>query len=143
MGIIYSCERQKGVIFIVWDGEVTADDWFHHIHKLLSEPDWLIIPRIIADVQTASDTESIGDKEIEAVAALFSEQAEIVSQKRAAVLANQMFGKAKKFETQALRFGASLVVFTALDTACTFLSLNLEYTRQALDGLRLKLRSGG
>jgi hypothetical protein len=141
MGILHVCDKQKNIIFVVWDGRVTADDWLNQAPKLLAEPDWPHISRVIGDAQTASDTASIGDKELEAVAALFGAHPETVVKKKVAVLANNMFGRARKFGAQLERFGTSLVVFNRLDTACMFLGIDPIETEETLEQLRLRLRS--
>ncbi len=142
MGIIHLFDRRKNIIFIVWDGKVTADDWLNQVPKLLAEPDWPGISRLIADVQTASDTASIGDKEIETVAAIFGGRAETLNKKRLAVLANDLFGRASKFGTLLSRYGTAVVVFNRLDTACTFLGVDPTDTGQVLEQLHTRLRSG-
>jgi len=139
MGITYQCDRAKNTIFIVWDGEVTADEWLAQAHKLMAEPDWPAITRLITDVGTVSNTASIGDQEIETVAALFRAHSGTTIKKRLAILANDLFGKARKFELQLSRFGLLVVVFNQLQTACLFLNIDPTETEQTLEGLRSKL----
>jgi hypothetical protein len=141
MGIIYSCDRQRGIIFIVWDGEVTWEDWRAHIHMLQADPDWYSIVRVIADLQTVTDTTSMGVKEIEQAAANFGLKRDTLARKRCAVLARDEFGKAKRFGEFISSFGVTLIVFNSLDTACLFLDLDLKETRRILDGLRAALRT--
>jgi hypothetical protein len=129
MGIPHVCDKQKSIIFVVWDGRVTADDWPN-------------ISRVIGDAQTASDTASIGEKEIERVAALFAAHPETVMKKRLAVLANDMFGRARKFSALLSRHGTSAVVFNQLDTACTFLGIDPIEAGETLEQIRLRLRGG-
>jgi hypothetical protein len=141
MGILHVCDKQKNIIFVVWDGRVTADDWFNQAPKLMAEPDWPYISRVIGDVQTASDTASIGDKEVEVVAALFGTRPEAMINKKLAVLADDQFGKARKFVTLLSRYGTSAVVFNGLDTACIFLGIDPIETGEMLEQIRLRLRS--
>ena len=143
MGILHLFDKQKNIIYIVWDGKVTAEDWLNQAQKLLAEPDFPSISRLIVDAQTASDTTSIGEKEIEAVAALFGTYQETLIKKRMAILANDLFGKASKFGNLVSRFGVSTVVFNRLDTACIFLALDSADTGQVLEQIRFQLRSGG
>jgi len=143
MGITHVCDREKNIIFIVWDGAVTADDWLNQAPKLLAEPDWPNISRLIADVHTATDTASITDTVIEKITALYGARPEIVSKKRLAILANDLFGKARRFGTLLSRYGTSVIVFNRLSTACTFLGIDPTDTGQILDQLRARLRSAG
>jgi hypothetical protein len=143
MGIIHICDRQKNVIFVVWDGAVTGGVWLAHARSLLAEPEWPAIFRIIGDLRTVSDTRSIRDEEIEKAAALFTADPAIVAGKRVAIVATEEFRKAKRFMELIARFRTTTVVFNTLDTACMFLGINLAETRQTLEELRTELRARG
>jgi hypothetical protein len=140
MGIIHSCDTQRGVTFIVWDGIVTWDDWRQHVAKLLADPGWFATPRFIVDVQTVTDTSSIGMDEMEQVYELFGSGPAILANKRSAVIAKEEFSRAKRFGDLIARFGTSSIVFNTLDTACLFLGIDFKETRQVLEELRAELR---
>ena len=140
MGILYVCDRQQDIIYIVWDGKVTGDDWLNHAAKLLAEPDWSHISHMITDARTAFDTASIGDKEIKAAAVLFAAHAETLVKKKVAIVANDLFGRAIKLEAQVSRLGVSVVVFNSVDTACIFLNIDPTDARQRLEQLSTSLR---
>ena len=65
MGILHYSDRQKGIVFVVWDGQVTWAYWYKHVRMLLADPDWPMISRFIVDLQSVTDTSSIGDEEKE------------------------------------------------------------------------------
>ena len=142
MGINYSCDRQRDIIFLVWDGKVTWDNWLTHIHKLQAEPDWSAISRVIADLQTANDTSSMGNREIDQAADIFGSQRHLLSRKRIAVIARDEFGKSKRFGDAIAKFGAIFIVFSNLNTACLFLGIDEQEARQKFAELRASLRSG-
>lgn len=142
MGIIYSCDRQIGVIFVVWDGEVTWDEWREQIHKLMADPDWPSISRLIADLQTVTNTSTMGSAEVDEAASIFGSRLADMARKRVAVIARDEFGKANLFGDLLSHFGVSLVVFNSLDTACLFLGIDLSDTHQRLQELRATLRNG-
>jgi len=143
MAIIQLLDRPKNIIYIVWDGDTTAEKWLDQARQLVAQPDWRAISRLIADVHTAANPDTIGDKAMEAVAALFGTQLETVRKKRIAVLASDLFGRTRTLSTLLAPLGVSMVVFNHLDTACTFLGINPADTQQTLEQLRLKLRSEG
>ena len=71
MGIAYRVDHEKRIIFVVWDGVVTAEDWFGNIERLIAEPAWPSIPSMLVDLHTVADTSSIEEAEIEHAIALF------------------------------------------------------------------------
>jgi len=145
MGIIHLSDRQRGVSFIVWDGEVTWEDWLRHVNALVVDPDWPVIPRFIADLQSVSDTSTIGVQEVNRITDVFGANLETFTRKMSAVVARDEFRRAKRFGELIERFGTFSVVFNSLDTACIFLGIDLEDTRQTIEGLRAEIRaqSGG
>jgi hypothetical protein len=46
MSILHYSDRQKGVVFVVWDGQVTRAHWREHVQRLLADPDWPMISRL-------------------------------------------------------------------------------------------------
>jgi len=140
MGIIYLCDRRKGIIFTVWCGEVTWNEWFNHIQVVLADPVWHEIPRLIVDMQFVSDTSSISERQMHQAAAEVGENQFEVIAKRIAVVAADEFRRTSQFEVLVRRFGVAMVVFNSLDTACTFLGVDRTDTEQVLEQLRTKLR---
>ena len=141
MGIDHCFDRQRGVVFVVWDGPITWDDWREHVNVLLSDPDWPHTPRFIVDLQSVTDTSSIKDHEILEVRQVFTSDPAILAGKRTAVVASEQFRRASRFAELVERFGASSIVFNNLDTACLFLGIDLDEARQTLERLRAELRS--
>lgn len=140
MGVIYSTDRPNNSIYIVWDGEINIETWLDQVNKLSAEPDWPAISRVVTDTRTASTSVSLDD--IEKAAALFGARPEALRNKKLAVLATGIFGRARAFSTLLERFGVSTIVFNDLDTACIFLGLDPADAGQRLDELRLQLRGG-
>lgn len=140
MDILNSCDIERSVIFVVWDGEVNWEEWRGLIPRLLADPAWTSISRLIADVQTVTDTSSLGDREMGEVAAIFGSNLSAVAKKHVAVIAREEFSKVKHFGDLISSIGTSMVVFNNLDTACLYLGIDLMETRQRLDELRAALR---
>ena len=141
MGIIQQFDKEKGLFFIVWDGVVTSDDWFKSAQRFASDPAIFTTARGLADLRTVEDTSSIQREAIEQASDIFSADVTVLRGKRLAVVARDEFGKARYFGDRLGRFGASLVVFNNLDTACIYLEIDLMYASGKLEELRERLRS--
>jgi hypothetical protein len=141
MGILHYSDRQKGIVFVVWDGQVTWAHWYEHMRTLLAHPDWPVISRFIVDLRSVTDTSSIRDKEIDQVKIAFTSDQPALAGKRSAIIASREFRRASRFAELVERFGTSTVVFNNLDTACLFLGIDFMEAHKTLEGLRLKLRN--
>jgi hypothetical protein len=139
MGIIQHFDQNKGVAFIVWDGAVTAEQWFIAANNLVSNPAWMQIPRVLADLQSVVDTSTIGDAEIARAVEILSADPAPLMGKRLAMIARDAFGKARHCGQLLARFGVSSVVFNNLDTACLFLGLEALEAHKVFEGIRQQL----
>ena len=143
MSIIRSLDKQRNLFFVVWDGVVVWEDWFKHVRSLMADADWLAAPRFIASLQSVTDTSTIGDREVEQVRAVLDANREKMAGKRGAIVASEEFWKAKRFGEVIAPFGASVVVFNSLDTACAFLGIDWAETQPMIERLRARLRDSG
>ena len=140
MGIIHECDKQKSITYIVWDGKVAWDDWLQHVEGLNADSDWSACSLFLADLQTVSDTSTIGEEAFEQAAALLGANPEIISRKRGAVVADDEFWRARLLGRLLSEFGTSTLVFNTLDIACSYLGLDKAETHQTIRQLRAKLR---
>jgi len=140
MGILQRFDPQKGIVFVVWDGRVTAEEWLRYAQKLVSDPAWASTPRILADLLSVKDTSSIHNAEIEHTVEIFSANPRALRGKKLAVIARDEFGKARHFEDLLMHFGVSSVVFNNLDTACLFLGMDVLHAYRMLDTMRQQLQ---
>ena len=129
-----------GVVYIVWDGVVTWDDWSKQLSKLMTDPNWRKASLFIADTRSVTDTSSIELEHVTRAMALLGTDREAVKHKRGAIIASNTFGKAKHFAYQVAMYGVRVVVFNNIDTACLFLGLDVVETSRVLEGLRRRLR---
>lgn len=116
MGIKYRADSEKQIIFVVWDGVVTADVWFEHIDRLIVDPLWPSISSMLVDLRTTTDVSSIEEAEIEHAVALFSTVPIPLSKKRVGVVASGAFWKSRRFGHLISRFGPSFIVFESTST---------------------------
>jgi hypothetical protein len=140
MGIMHSCDEQRGVVYIVWDGDVRWDEWQEHASALLMEPYWRQSSRFLVDLRSVTSTSLIGEEEVQKAQLYFNQNREMLLQKRGAVIASDEFRNAHNFAKLLSPSGMAMVVFNSLDTACIFLGLDHDETSRQLDGLRSQLR---
>ena len=136
MGIKYRADSERQIIFVVWDGVVTADEWFEHIQRLIADPDWPSISAMLVDLHSVTDISSIEEAEIEHAVALFSSVPDPLSQKRVGVVASNAFWKSRRFGDLISPFGPSVIVFNDLSTACVYLGINATEALNAIQELR-------
>ena len=136
MGIKYRADSEKQIIFVVWDGVVTADVWFEHIERLIADPLWSSISTMLVDLHTARDLTSIQESEIEHAVALFSSVPISLSKKKVGIVAGNAFWKSRRFGELVSPFGPSVIVFNDLSTACVYLGINATEALKAIQQLR-------
>src|SRR5688572_946332 len=136
MGIKYRADREKQIIFVVWDDVVTADTWFEHIDRLIADPLWPLISAMLVDLRTARDISSIEEAEIDHAVALFNTVPIPLSKKRVGIVAANAFWKSRRFGDLISRFGASVIVFNELSTACAYLGIDTMEALKAIQQLR-------
>jgi hypothetical protein len=139
MAIIQHFDPQKNLFIVVWHGTVTADEWFQYATRLTSHPAWSMTPRLLADLQFAQDTSTIGFEEIANAVRIFSGDRSALVGKQIAVVARDQFGKARRFGDLIAPFGVALVVFNNVDTACLFLGVDKGYASSKIQELRKPL----
>lgn len=140
MGILHEYDGQRGVLRVVWDTVVTWQDWSRQIEKVTSDLLWRSSQRFLADLRSVTETSTIGPTEVEEAVKAFGADRRSLMRKRGAIIALEEFGRARQFADGIGRFGASVVIFNNLDTACLFPGLDVVETSRLLEGLRRQLR---
>lgn len=140
MSIKYRADAEKQIIFVVWDGTVSADAWFEHIERLIADPLWPSISLMLVDLNSARDITSIEEAEIEHAVALFSSVPEPLSKKRVGIVAGNAFWKSRRFGELVSPFGPSVVVFNDLSTACVYLGIDPAEALKSIQGLRADMK---
>lgn len=140
MGIQYRADVEKQIIFVVWDGVVSADVWFEHIERLIADPLWPSISSMLVDLHSARDISSIEEAEIEHAVALFSSVPDPLSKKRVGIVAGDAFWKSRRFGELVSPFGPSVIVFNDMGTACVYLGINATDALKAIQELRAEMK---
>ncbi len=139
MSILYESDLKRGVVYIIWDGVVTWDDWSKQVSKLMADVSWRTTSVFITDLRSVTDASSIGLEQINQAVDWLGTDPVAMEHKRGAILASDTFGKARHFADRAATYGVRVVVFNAIDTACLFLGQDVAHTSQVLTRLRDQL----
>ena len=74
VGIAYRCEPPLRCIFIVWDGNVTPNQWTAHFERIINDPALPACPRALVDLSTAGGAVNITDDVIREMGARWPER---------------------------------------------------------------------
>jgi hypothetical protein len=137
MTIAYRIDKESGATIVLWSGVVTEDEFLSHVRRLSSNPDWPPPRRLhLADLQTALLDASMDKATLEAAAALYGQHHTKLKDMKAAVVAGEPFWKAVDFELLISQYGASVIVFNSLSTACTWLGIHADQVDKTLRQLQ-------
>jgi hypothetical protein len=140
VGIAGRCDATLRCTFIVWDGDVSPEQWRDQARQRFADPAFPPGPLALADLSTAGGAPSITTDAIREMARLWRDQAPKVGLSKLAVIPNGAWDKARQFETDAGGAGLETIIFNSLGTACTWLGLDVDLVRPILDDLRAQLR---
>jgi hypothetical protein len=120
VAISYSIDQTKGIVFIVYAGDITAEDIGGYWSKLLTDPEVLRIGRSLVDLRKARlllTGQELQDKVRRVAAPLLQGR----QWRSAIVVASPVqFGKARQYEVFSESF-ASDSIFTDYDDALAWL----------------------
>ena len=136
MGIKYRIHVEKKIVFVVWKGVISADEWFEHIQRLIVDSHWPSISAMLVNLHSITDVSSIGETEIQHAVALFNSIPSALSNKRIAVVAGDTFWKSRRFGQLIAPYGPSVLVFNDMSTACIYLGIKLTDATKAIQELR-------
>jgi hypothetical protein len=115
MSIVYRIDQERGIVFVVWDGVVIADEWLAHIRRLLADATWPPDGRMhLSDLRTATPDASIDEAVMKEAADLFGTHPKLPNL-RVAIVAGDAFVKAGMFERLVTRHRPFVFVFNTLN----------------------------
>jgi hypothetical protein len=110
------------------------------VERLLVDADWPP-DKHLSDLQTTIVDASIDEAILEKASDLFGKHPKI-SNLKVAIVADKAFKEAVVFERLILRYMPSVIVFNNLETACTWLGIEVDRAAPALRSLRSLSRGG-
>jgi len=140
MGIAYRLDRVQGLMTIVWDGKVTADEWRTHLEAVFEDPDWPAGPANLTDLRSA-DVSAITASDQADIVALYGPHLDKVRGMKSAAVAGDNFEASTEFGNLNEPPGLSLIVFNDLVTACTWLGVDKSAAQATVTELRQELRT--
>jgi hypothetical protein len=142
MGISYRVDTATGLSVSVWDGEVTGDQRREHMQALASDDAWGAGGLYLTDLTGVASSSVPGvDEVLDAAAAFLETLASQVGRAKWAIVAGDTFERAQRFGSYIEEEVPRLIVFNALDTACTWLGVDVLAARAVVDALREEIRS--
>ena len=141
MGIAYRCVPELRCTFVVWDREVTPDEWRGHIDRLVADPAFPPGSLMVADLRAAGGAPSITTDVIGEIANRLNVETEKLGGIQIAVIPNGAWEKALQLLDRDLSIpGLRAIVFAIASTAFTWLGLDARASEDILDDLRAELR---
>jgi hypothetical protein len=142
MGIAYRHDVATGLSVAVWDGEIVGAQRDEHLQALAADENWGSGGLYLTDLTGVAVSSLPSAEEILGAAAAFLEL--LASQVRSsqwAMVADHTFELAQRFGSYIEEQVPRLIVFNSLDTACTWLGVDVVAAGAIVDDLRGEIRS--
>jgi hypothetical protein len=122
------------VIIEQWTGDVSEAELAAQKRQLLLEPSIKDGASVLSDCTRARF--AIAPQAVDALASMDSEPRGSARVRRYAFLvSNDAYDRAQRFAAQVERYGKSVIIFSSLDVACTWLGVDELKARELLQGL--------
>jgi len=141
MGIAYRCVPELRCTFVVWDGDVTPEQWSSHVDRLAADPAFPPGPLLLSDLSSAGTVPSITRATIDEMADRWRETSAAVGTFQCAIVPNEAWDKARQFEGELTGSNMRTMVFNEPWSACSWLGLDADVARSIIDELRGELRA--
>lgn len=137
VGIAYRCDTDLGCTFVVWDGNVTPEEWRAHRERLLADPAFSAGSKMFADLSRAGGAERISTDAVTEMASVF--RADGLGPYKVAVIPNGAWDKARHFEREVEGSGITVIVFNDVLTAGAWLGIEVGTAATILGQLRAEM----
>ena len=134
MGIAYRYLDHEDLVITVGDAVVTRDELVAFAERQVADPMWPFGARRLADLTTVESDLSPDD--VEAAAAVYAASNPTMRGVQHALIASRRWDLARVFESHLDDLGSTAIVFNTLDTACTWLGVDVDSTRSVVNELR-------
>jgi hypothetical protein len=141
VGIAYRCDTNLRCTFIVWDGDVTPEQWNDQLDRIIADPAFPPGPLLLADLSSAGGLPSITTDLIDEMARRWVTYAVELGTMQWAIIPDGAWDKARRFECDVEGSNIHPMVFNEPWSACAWLGLDTEIARTILKDLREDLRN--
>lgn len=140
MSNAYLINKNEKVVFEVWVGRITKEEFFAHDRKLLNDPELPPGSSVLVDITGASFDE-IGEAGFEELVRLYREHRDRTAGAKVAIVASKNFQRAKMYESKTAPALLNVIVFNEMNHACTWLGVNKKEAQEWIDSKRAELIS--
>jgi hypothetical protein len=141
VGIAYRCDASLGCTFVVWDGDVTPQQWADQVQQIVTDPAFPPGPLMLGDLSTTGGAPSITTDAIEEMAARWRTAVADVGPMRWALIPGAAWDKVRQFDSELEASGVRMMVFNEAWSACKWLGVDADAARTILNDLREQLRA--
>jgi hypothetical protein len=140
LAIAYHCDRVKGITYAIWDGPITADEWRATAQRQAEDSEWPAGGFYISDLRKAVLDVQEFRAALGSVADVYRNSGKLPVGMKHAILAPSVFGLADDFQEWMSRTRIESIAFNDLETACTWLGIDVEEADSVLKNLHVELR---
>jgi hypothetical protein len=141
MSILYRINSKIGVTIAVWSGETTADEFLAYVQRLVDDPQWPPPRRLqLGDFRRTTSLGGMDDKNLQKAANILGGHLDKIAGSKVAFVADAAFEKSSTFRRFMSIYPLSMIVFNDLDTACTWLGIDLHETERTIEEIRHGLK---
>ena len=142
LGIIFTCHKEIGCTFELWDQTVSLEDWLESSARLVADPIWPTGGRHLTDLRSGDTISAIYDSDLDEVSDLFSIYAERIAGLKLAIVApEQARRRPELFVKFVSVIGVKAEVFETLKDACAWLGIDFPQAENVLVTLRAEIRT--
>jgi hypothetical protein len=138
MSIRYRINSKIGVTIAVWSGKTTADEILAHVQRLVDDPLWPPPRRLqLGDLRRGTSLARMDDATLQKAANILGGHLDKIVGSKIAFVASAAFEKTSTFKRYMSIYPLSIIVFNSLDTACTWLGIDLPETERTIEEIRI------
>jgi len=136
LGIAYHCDPDERCTFVVWDADVTPEEWIRREDAMWTDPAFPPGPRTLVDLRTAAGLPHVPIQAVRQMGERLRRRAPQLGPHSLAVLPNSSWGKVREFEEKLHRSEITSIAFNSVSTACVWLGVNGDHATELLAALR-------
>jgi hypothetical protein len=136
----FQCDATLRCTFVVWDADVTPEQWGDHLDRIIGDPLCPPGPLLLADLSTARGAPSITTDVIDEMARRWRAYLTDQGDMRWAIVPDGAWVKARRFEADVKGSNIHVTVFNEVWSACNWLGLDRDAALPILKDLREQLR---
>jgi hypothetical protein len=141
VAIAYRCVPELRCTFIVWDGDVTPEQWSDQLERIIADPAFPPGPLVLGDLSTAGGAPSITTDVIDEMARRWVTYAAELGTMQWAIIPDGAWDKARRFECEVEGSNIHPMVFNEPWSACNWLGVDRDAALSILRDLRAELRT--